>query len=60
MHEIKLIDKADRNSHASLEYTVPDAKASIWTGRFPIAGRVSAFMCEGCGRIALYGTESNC
>jgi hypothetical protein len=38
-----------------LEYRLPDDRLSFWTGRFPTAGLVLAFMCEGCGRIALYG-----
>jgi hypothetical protein len=41
--------------HCELGYTVPDAKRSVWTGFFPVEGTVAAFMCEGCGRILLYG-----
>ena len=39
----------------SLEYRRPDDSRSFWTGRYPTAGKVSAFMCSDCGRIALYG-----
>jgi len=39
----------------SLEYRLPDDRLSFWTGKYPTAGPVAAFMCEGCGRIALYG-----
>ena len=40
-----------------LAYRQPDDKRSFWTGKYPTAGPVRAFMCEGCGRIALYGGE---
>jgi hypothetical protein len=39
----------------ALEYVVPGGKRSFWTGNLPIAGRVAACICEGCGRILLYG-----
>jgi hypothetical protein len=55
MHEIKLIDKAHAGAHTDMEYSVPDAKRSFWTGRYPIEGRVRAWMCCECGRVALYG-----
>jgi len=38
-----------------LEYRLTDDRVSFWTGQYPTAGKVRAFMCEGCGRIALYG-----
>ena len=38
-----------------LEYRLPDDRLSFWTGKYPTAGEVRAFMCSGCGRIALYG-----
>ena len=41
----------------SLEYRLPDDRRSFWTGKYPTAGRVRAFLCAGCGRIALYGSE---
>lgn len=42
--------------HAStLEYRLPDDRLSFWSGKYPTAGKVHAFLCEGCGRIALYG-----
>jgi hypothetical protein len=55
MHRIRLLDKTHYNVHAALEYAVPDAKRGFWTGRFPIEGRVGAFMCDSCGRLVLYG-----
>jgi hypothetical protein len=38
-----------------LEYRLPDDRVSFWTGGYPTAGPVRAFLCGGCGRIALYG-----
>jgi len=55
LHEIRLIDKAHYGSHTTLEYAAIESKASIWTGAYPVEGRVAAFMCPSCGRIALYG-----
>ncbi len=40
-----------------LTYRLPDDKVSFWTGRYPTAGVVQAYMCTGCGRIALYGSK---
>jgi len=39
----------------SLEYRLPEDRLSFWTGKYPTAGTVRAFLCAGCGRIALYG-----
>jgi hypothetical protein len=58
MKAIQIIDKTARGPmgvHSDLEYTVPEAKRSIWTGLLPIEGKISAFMCDGCGRVILYG-----
>jgi hypothetical protein len=52
---IRIIDKTHHSAHADLEYTVPEARRSMWTGRFPIEGKVEADMCGQCGRIRLYG-----
>jgi hypothetical protein len=38
-----------------LTYRLPDDKRSFWTGQFPTAGPVIAYLCADCGRIALYG-----
>jgi len=38
-----------------LKYRQPDDRRSFWTGKYPTAGRVEAFMCQECGRIAFYG-----
>jgi hypothetical protein len=55
MHPIKLIDKAHYSAHTELEYALADASRSIWTGRYPLQGKVIAYMCDLCGHIAMYG-----
>ena len=39
-----------------LAYRHPDDSQSFWTGKYPTAGIVRAYMCEGCGKIDLYGS----
>jgi hypothetical protein len=56
--EVRLIDKVHGGAHGEVEYTLPDAKRSFWRGRFPVEGKVAAFMCGECGRISLYGKPS--
>ena len=41
-----------------LEYRQPDDSRNFWTGKYPTAGKVQAFMCGECGRINLYGGVS--
>ena len=59
MKSIMIIDKTAKGGgvpkHSELEYTVPEAKRSIWTGLLPIEGKITAYMCNGCGRVLLYG-----
>lgn len=55
LHAIRIIDKAHNGGHTQLEYTLPEARRSFWTGRYEIAGKVTAYLCESCGRIVLYG-----
>jgi hypothetical protein len=58
MKAIKILDNARygaRPAQGELTYTVPEAKRSFWTGLFPAEGKVTACMCDGCGRILLYG-----
>lgn len=59
MSPIVIMDKTyPVNTYRSvqgLEYRRPDDSRSFWTGKFPSAGPVQAFLCEDCGRIALYG-----
>ena len=62
MFPIIVMDKshpgARKHSYAgSLEYRMPEDRLSFWTGKYPTAGAVRAFLCEDCGRIALYGSE---
>ena len=42
-----------------LSYRQPEDSRSVWTGKYPTAGPVRAFMCGDCGRIALYGGASD-
>jgi predicted RNA-binding Zn-ribbon protein involved in translation (DUF1610 family) len=59
MKSIKIIDKTTRGMgirlHSDLEYTVQEAKRSVWTGLRPIEGKITAYMCNGCGQVLLYG-----
>jgi hypothetical protein len=47
----------NRADAGPLEYRLPEDRLKFWTGKYPTAGPVQAFMCEGCGRIALYGCK---
>src|SRR5262245_49079070 len=58
MSPIHIIDKGHRHGQYPLEYRLPDAKQSLWTGRFPIAGSIGASMCGACGRIVFRGIPS--
>jgi hypothetical protein len=44
-----------RPGQGELTYTAPEARGSLWTGRIPAEGKITACMCEGCGRILLHG-----
>jgi hypothetical protein len=55
MLEIKLIDKGHFDNRGELIYASADAKIGFWSRKFPHEGRVKAYMCGECGRIALYG-----
>lgn len=54
MKSIKMIDK-QLAQHHDMEYTVPEAKRSLWSSKFPVTGSVQAVMCDSCGLIKLYG-----
>ena len=41
-----------------LTYRLPDDRISFWTGKYPSAGVVQAYLCGECGRIALYGDKA--
>jgi hypothetical protein len=43
----------------SLEYRLPEDRISFWSGKYPSAGEVRAFMCGNCGHIALYGSAAD-
>lgn len=63
MTPIVIMDKLHmmptKHRHTStLEYRLPDDKLSFWTGKYPTAGEVHAFMCADCGHIALYGGKT--
>ena len=51
---IRIIDKAYRPMHASLEYAAGDAERGVWMGRFPIEGEIEGYLCDKCGRVLLY------
>ncbi len=56
--EVKLIDKAPggyKPGNSDVEYTTLDATCSLWTGKFPVLGKVRTFICESCGLLKLYG-----
>ncbi len=46
---------ARRATAGPLTYRLPDDRVSFWSGKYPTAGVVRSYLCEGCGRIALYG-----
>ena len=54
LHPINLIENA-QSGDQSLQYAAVDAQRHWFSGQIPKAGLVSGFMCEGCGRILLYG-----
>ncbi len=56
MTEIRLLDRT-YGGEGDVEYTIPNVKRSFWTSRYPVTGKVAAFMCDECGRIVLYGTR---
>jgi hypothetical protein len=60
MSPIVIMDRVGRQfasggSIQELAYRQPDDSRSFWTGQYPTAGTVRAFLCGDCGRIALYG-----
>lgn len=61
MFPITLMDKypglARRQVSGPLEYRLPDDHVSFWSGKYPTAGVVRAYLCAACGRIALYGDK---
>lgn len=51
---VVILDRV-RTSLEPLAYRMADDRRSFWTGSYPTAGLVQAFLCQQCGRIALYG-----
>ena len=52
--EIELISRS-HGRISNLEYALANSKVSFWTGHRPIAGTVTAYRCEVCGLLKLYG-----
>ena len=58
MCRIRIIDKGADTRHYDFEYSVSDADRSFWTGHYPVAGKVVAYMCDNCARILMFGDRS--
>ncbi len=56
---ITILDRDRSNTPSGLVYHRSGDKLNFWTGKFPTAGLVSAFMCGTCGRISLYGVVTD-
>ena len=54
LHPIKIVTRDSRES-TYFKYTVPEARRSFWGGYYPIEGKITAYMCDSCGRVLLYG-----
>lgn len=54
MGPVRLLDKAGGRSHHDMEYAAADATRSFFFGSYPAEGKVAAWLCGGCGRLALY------
>jgi hypothetical protein len=35
-------------------YSLITAKPNLWTGVYPVEGKVSGFLCGSCGRVTFY------
>ena len=49
-HPIRVVDVGHGNRHHPLKYAAVDAKLSWF--RYPVAGTLTAELCESCGRVA--------
>ena len=58
-HEIKILDQAHGTAVDRISYALPEARRSFWSGQFPTEGRVVAYLCDRCGRIAHYGVPKD-
>ena len=54
LQPIAIIDQR-HGAPGVLTYRSVDDKRSFWTGKYPTAGPVQTFLCQECGRIALFG-----
>jgi len=54
-HPIRLNVPSPGHVSGTLNYSLPDARPNFWTSQYPTQGSVDAYLCEQCGRIALYG-----
>jgi hypothetical protein len=55
LQPIVIMDRGHQGTIGELTYRSPDDKRSFWTGKYPTAGPVQAFLCQDCGLIALFG-----
>ena len=53
--QIRLIDRGHFSEHHEAEYALVESKRGLWSGQFPVEGKVVAFMCPQCGKITHYG-----
>ena len=51
-HAIQVIDRGQKNIHYELVYAAADSKRKFGRGH-DIAGKVTAELCQNCGRITL-------
>ena len=59
MREIRIIDKSGQSGQQDLEYAAVDTERSFWTGAYQVAGKITAYMCQECGAVRLFGRSSN-
>ncbi len=58
MSEIRIIDKQGAMpEEAGLEYAATDAERGFWSGAYPKAGKISTYLCQGCGAVRLFGQK---
>lgn len=50
-HPIRVLDQGHLDQHKDPEYTVLDSKKEWLSGRFPVKGRLTAELCDSCGRV---------
>lgn len=56
---IRVLDKTGEASHHDdLEYARVDTQRSFWLGRYPVAGKINAFMCGTCGSVQFFASPA--